>query len=317
MPLRTVFFGTPQFAVPTLRALLASSHPVVGVITQPDRRRGRGQKLTPGAVKRVALEHDRRLFQPEGLKDAALASALEDLAPDLGVVAAYGRLIPDRLLTLPRLGIVNVHASLLPRWRGAAPVHRAILAGDPQTGVTIMRVVRQLDAGPVLASAASPIGPTETSGAVEERLAELGAGLLVETVDRLASGRCPETPQDESLVTYAPRLERHESQIDWARPAGVIHDQIRGLHPWPHAAALFVGRRVIFLRSAVVPVDDAAAPPGTVVAVTDDGIDVAAAPGVVRILELQVAGRAAVTAAAFLRGHATSVGDRFEPLPST
>jgi len=314
--LRIAFFGTPGFAVPSLQMLIQSPHDVVGVVTQPDRPRGRGRKVLPEAVKRAATEAHIPILQPDRLRDTAFLEAFSRLAPDLGVVAAYGKLLPEQLLAIPSLGMINVHASLLPRWRGAAPVHRAILAGDRVTGVSIMRVVKALDAGPVLASASTPIDEDENSAQLEGRLATIGAALLRTTLDRVAMGIAAETAQDESAVTYAPRLERRESQIDWARPARTVHDQIRGLHPWPLAAALFHGQRTLLLRSTVgahaaLPVD-----PGTVAAVRADSIEVATRPGSVRLLDIQVAGRAAMPVAAYLRGHAVRPGDAFLPLPA-
>jgi methionyl-tRNA formyltransferase len=242
-------------------------------------------------------------------------AALRTLAPDLAVVAAYGKILAEDLIDLPRLGTINVHASLLPRWRGAAPVHRAILAGDSHTGVTIMRVVKALDAGPMLASVGTVIDPNETSADLEARLAGLGASLLVDVVDGLAAGPSPETPQDESRVTYAHRLERHESQIDWCRPAVAVHNHVRGLHPWPLAAGLFLGDRTLLLRTAVAHERRLEVEPGTVSAVGPDGIEVATLPGAVRVLELQTAGRKALSAEAFLRGRAVEAGERFRPLP--
>ena len=315
MGLRLLFFGTPAFAVPTLERLVGSRHQVVGVVTQPDRPRGRGQKVQPGAVKRVADTHGLTTLQPERLSDPAVLGSLEALRPDLGVVAAYGKILAQRVIDLPRLGLINVHASLLPRWRGAAPVHRAILAGDHQTGVTIMRVVLALDAGPMLAKVTTEIGVDETSAEVESRLSTLGAALLAETVDRLASGPVPEEAQDERLVTYASRLTRRDSQIDWARPAAAIHNQIRGLQPWPLAGAMLNGRRVSFLKSAVVSTGPSGARAGTVTAVDSDAFIVAAQPGSVRILSIQEAGRAPMRVRDFLNGRRVSPGDEVGPLP--
>ena len=314
MALRILFFGTPRFAVSTLEALVCSPHPVVGVVTQPDRRRGRGQKITIEAVKRAALAHNLPVFQPARLKDDALGAQLEALRSDVGVVAAYGRLLPDPLLAVPRLGMINVHASLLPRWRGAAPIQRAILAGDRDTGATIMRVVSELDAGPIMASVSTPIQPSETSSELERRLSVLGAELLVKTVDLMATGSSVETAQDDSLATYAARLERTDSQVDWARPAWVVRDHIRGLHPWPYAAGVLDGHRLTLLRAEVSREDDTGRPPGTVIA-ADDTLEVATRPGAIRVLELRAAGRAALPAAAFLRGRHLAAGDHFDPLP--
>jgi methionyl-tRNA formyltransferase len=312
MPLRVLFFGTPAFAVPSLDAVVRSPHEVAAVITQPDRPRGRGQRIVPEAVKVAALAHGIDVVQPVRLRDPALLAALRDRRPDLGVVAAYGRLLPAELLAVPRLGVLNVHASLLPRWRGAAPVHRAILAGDRVTGVTIMRVVLALDAGPMLDQARVDIDPDETSAELESRLATLGAQRLRQTIDRLPIA---EVPQDESLVTYAPRLERRERAIAFARPARDVHNAIRGLHPWPLASAMLSERRVVLRRSQVAHERDAGAAPGTVVAVERDGLVVAAAPGAVRLLEVQLEGRAPSAMRAFLTGHRVAAGDRFMPLP--
>lgn len=314
-PLRIVFFGTPQFAVPSLTRLADSTHQVVGVVTQPDRPRGRGHQVVPEAVKVAALERHLPVLQPPTLKDDGAIEAIRAFAPDLGVVAAYGRILPRRLIDLPRLGMINVHASLLPRWRGAAPVHRAILAGDRETGVTIMRVVFELDAGPMLASTITPIGHDETSRELERRLSDLGAELLVPIVDQMAAGEVPALPQDHALGTYAARLERRESQIDWARPAETIHNQIRGLQPWPLAAAILHERRVALLRSIVLEHGAVTPAPGTIVDATRDGLLVAAGPGMLRITELQEAGRAPMSAHAYLQGRRVSPGDRFAPLP--
>jgi methionyl-tRNA formyltransferase len=312
MALRVLFFGTPAFAVPSLAALADAGHEIVGVITQPDRPRGRGQKVRPEAVKIAAVARGLDVLQPARLNDPDWLAALRERRPDLGVVAAYGRILPEALLVLPRLGMINVHASLLPRWRGAAPVHRAILAGDRVTGVTIMRVVRQLDAGPMLDRTAVDIDPDETSAELEARLAALGAQRLRDTVARLP---VPEIPQDESLVTYAPRLERGESAIRFDRPALDVHNHIRGLHPWPLASAMLGSNRIVLRRSQVDRGGDPGAPPGTVIAVDKDAIVVAAAPGAVRILEVQLEGRAPSPVRAFLNGHRVSPGDRFTPLP--
>jgi len=315
MALRLVFFGTPEFAVPTLERLVASAHDVVAVVTQPDRPRGRGQQVQPEAVKVAALERGLTLIQPDRLNEPRFQRQLESFAPDLGVVAAYGRLLPQWLIDLPRLGTINVHASLLPRWRGAAPVHRAVIAGDRLTGVTIMRVVLALDAGPMLARAQTEIGVEETSRELEVRLATLGANLAGTTIDRLALGPVTATAQDETQMTYAARLTRRDSAIDWTRAADEIHNQIRGVQPWPLAGSMLKGRRVMFLRSAVDdrPVDAAAA--GTIAAVGSDSFTVAAGQGGVRILELQEAGRAAMSVAAYLNGRRVAVGEELLPLP--
>jgi methionyl-tRNA formyltransferase len=312
--MRIVFFGTPAFAVPSLRNLIASGHQIAGVVTQPDRSRGRGHRVTPSPIKSLAESHGLPVLQPERLREAAVADAIRGLAPDLGVVAAYGRILPPALLDVPRLGLINVHGSLLPRWRGAAPVHRAIMAGDLDTGITIMRVVAALDAGPMLAWRTVAIGANETSAELEPRLAEVGADLLVETVDRMAAGPIEEVPQDERLATYAHRLERAEREIDWQQTASTIHDRIRGLQPWPLAAALLHGHQIQFLRAEVDALAPPAAAPGTIVEVSGDSLRVAAGAGAIRLLEVKPEGRGAMTVRAFLSGRHVTAGDRFEPL---
>jgi methionyl-tRNA formyltransferase len=314
-PLRLAFFGTPEFAVPTLERLVASRHEIVAVVTQPDRPRGRGQQIRPEAVKVAAVERGLAVHQPDRASDPRWLRTLAALQPDLGVVAAYGQLLSQELLALPRLGMINVHASLLPRWRGAAPVHRAVIAGDRVAGVTIMRVILALDAGPMIAKAETEIGANETSAELEGRLATLGANLAGTVVDQMAAGPVAETAQDEAHKTYASRLTRRDSIIDWARPADVVHNQIRGTLPWPAAGALLKGRRVMFLRSAVASREPVAATPGTVVNVDAESFSVAAEPGTVRILHLQEAGRAPMSVAAFLNGRRISVGEVLVPLP--
>jgi len=312
-PLRVVFFGTPDFAVPTLTALIASRHRVVGVVTQPDRPRGRGHHLSPSPVKVLATAHGVPVLQPERMRDEGFLAALRALDADLGVVAAYGRILTDAMLAIPRLGLVNVHASLLPRWRGAAPVHRAVLAGDTATGITIMRVVRELDAGPMLAIGRRPIGPDETSADVESALATMGAELLASVVERLSEGPVQEEPQPDAGATYADRITKEDSPIFWWRSAREVHDQVRGLHPWPLASTVIGSVRLMVLKTTV---SDGPAPasalPGTVLEAAGDRLVVAAGHGTVSILELRPEGRRTMTAREFLAGHKVAVGARME-----
>ena len=306
-PLRVVYFGTPQFAVPPLARLLGSPHQVVGVITQPDRPRGRGQHVTASPVKLVAVTHGVPVIQPTQLRDAAFLAQVRALAPDIGVVAAYGRILPQQVLDPPPRGLVNVHASLLPRWRGAAPIHRAVMAGDSVTGITIMRVVLALDAGPMLARVEVPITPDDTSESLEPRLASAGADLLLDTLDRLAIGPIPEVPQDESQVTYADRLQRAESVVQWSRAATDIDRQIRGLQPWPLAVVTIDGRRLALLHSSVI----ASAPgtaPGTIVRAWGDDLHIAAGDGVVAITRLKPEGRRPMSVRDWLNGVAVTPG---------
>lgn len=312
--MRVMVFGTPHFAVPTLAALL-ESHEVVAVVTRPDRPHGRGHKISPNPVKALAIERGMPVLQPTRLSDPEWLAQIAALRADIAVVAAYGRLLPQALLDLPRLGCINVHASLLPRWRGAAPIHRAVLAGDAQTGVTIMRVVLALDAGPTFGSTSTPIAATDTSEVLDARLATMGAELLVATLARMDAGTATETPQEESGVTYAARLERGESQIDWHRPAVEIDRQIRGLQPWPLAVAMVEGRRIAFLKGAVGDAAPTAAPPGVVLEAGEDGLVIACGEGVIRITDVRPEGRRAMPAAAYLRGTPVRVGAMVSTLP--
>jgi methionyl-tRNA formyltransferase len=316
-PLRIVFFGTPEFAAPTLRELLRSRHRIVGVVTQPDRASGRGQKVVHSPVKALALGHDLPVAQPEKLRMPEVAATLRDWAPDLGVVAAYGKLIPEALLEIPRMGMINVHGSLLPRLRGAAPVHRAIIDGDLETGITIMRVVKNLDAGGMFAKVRRSIGPDETSDVVERDLAEMGAGLLVDVVDQLAAATAVEEPQDYMFATYAPKVTKEEGLIDWTLPASFIHNRVRGLYPWPHAYTFLDARRLIVLRTHVVD-DRTAAVPGTILGVVSGALHVATGHGgCIAVDMVQPEGRRAMSARDFLAGHPVQVGSVFEGRPAT
>lgn len=321
--MRVLYLGTPQFAVPTLAALLRSSHQVVGVVTQPDRARGRGQHVTFAPVKALAVEHALPVLQPERLKAPEVNGAIAALGADIGVVAAYGKLLPQAVLDIPPMGMVNVHASLLPRWRGAAPIHRAVQAGDALTGVTIMRVVLALDAGPMLSRTEVPIDENITSEALERELADAGAALLVQTLDALERGNVTETIQDEAQVTYASRLDRRDSQIDWSQSARQIHNQIRGMHPWPLTSVMWRGNRLILRASALNPVVGGglqpAAPldkraPGTIVTVSTASLSVATGHGVLQITEVQLEGKKPQSARDFINGAHAAVGDRFETL---
>jgi len=300
--LRVAFFGTPAFAVPTLRALIESRHHVVALVSQPDRPKGRGHQVVATPTKALALRHGIPVLQPTKLRDQAFLNDISSLRTDLGVVAAYGRILPDMLLRIPERGMINVHASLLPKYRGAAPIHRAVINGDRETGVTIMRVVQELDAGPMIDKVTIPIPPEATSVDVERDLAEAGARLLVEVVDRMAAGPVPETPQDASMATFAPKLEKTESPIDWRLPAQRIHDRVRGLQPWPMASTVIEGTRCLIHRTCVAD-DPCDSGPGVVVNAEGDTIAVAAGDdGAVNILQLQPEGKRVMTAREFLSG---------------
>lgn len=306
-----IFFGTPAFAVPTLLALIDSPHRVVAVVTQPDRPRGRGHALSAPPVKETALAHGIPVLQPERLREGDVADRLDAFRADLGVVAAFGKIFPERSLRSTRLGLINVHASLLPRYRGAAPVQRAIMAGETETGISIMRIVPELDAGPVFDRLPLAIGADDTSEAVERALATLGARLLLRVIPTLLDGSAREEAQDDDQACYAHRITRDDGLIDWTRSARAIHDQVRALHPWPHAYTYLDGTRYIILRTAVAP-NDGGTPPGTVLDAPDGGILVAAGAQAVEIAELQLDGRRPTTAQAFLAGHRLPPTSRFE-----
>ena len=312
--MRIAFFGTPAFAVPALQALLASPHPVVAAVTQPDRPRGRGRRASESPVKQLAAANGLPVLQPERMKDPAFMQALEALGPDLGVVAAYGRLLPDALLALPRLGMVNVHASLLPKYRGASPIHRAVMAGDTETGITIIRLVKEMDAGPLLRRAALPIAADDTSATLDGKLAGLGAGELLRTVDDLDRGRAVEEAQDHARATFAPKLTREDGVMDWNRPARDLHNQVRGLQPWPRASCRLNGARYLIHRTAPAePPDAAAASPGQVLAAAGGHLVVAAGGNTaLSILEIQPEGGRPLPVRAFLAGHPIAPGAIFD-----
>jgi methionyl-tRNA formyltransferase len=299
--MRVVFMGTPDFAVPALDALVAAGHEIAGVYTQPPRPAGRGQKERPSPVHLRAsalglpIRHPKSLRTPEAQADFAAFHA------DIAVVVAYGLILPKPVLDAPRHGCLNIHASLLPRWRGAAPIHRAVLAGDAETGVCIMRMEEGLDTGPVLLRAATPIGPTDTTGDLHDRLAVLGATLVVDALARV-DGLTP-APQPEDGVTYAAKIDKAEAAVDWTRPATEVDRQIRGLSPFPGAWTLHDGRRLKLLRSCLA---DGAGAPGEVLT----GFTVACGSGATDILEVQAEGRARQDAASFLRGTAVAPGTR-------
>lgn len=315
MALRLWFFGTPAFAVPSLDRLIAAGHVISLVVTQPDRPRGRGHRLAAPPVKERALDCGLPVQQFDRLRDPATLDELKRIGADIAVVAAYGKLLPQALLDLPTLGFINVHASLLPRWRGAAPVHRAILAGDHETGVTIMKVVLALDAGPMLARTTTPIDADETSDVLERRLADIGGRLLVDTIDRLEHGGLTAEPQDDAEATYAAKLERADGALTWARPARDVHNQIRGLHPWPLAATSINGLRLLLRRSSLASAAPVPSPPGTIIDTSGDAAVVACGPGSVRLLEVQPDGRRAMSAGAFLRGQRIGTGAVFTSTP--
>lgn len=307
--MRIVFMGTPDFAVPSLNALVAAGHDVCGVFSQPDKPVGRHQnKLKATPVKECALSHSIPVFQPATMKDGTAYEQLKQLAPELIVVAAYGRLLPEDILNLPPKGCINVHSSLLPKYRGAAPINWAVVNGDAETGVTIMHMARELDAGDIIGQVATPIDPDESVERVHDRLAELGGKLLVDVVGDMEQGRASRTPQDPARVTYAPMLSRELCPIDWTCSAKSIHDKVRGLVPWPATSTdAFTSEpvKVFCVTETGIKTNKE---PGRVVAAGKDGIDIACGDGMVlRILELQAPGSRRMAAADYLRGHPIDV----------
>ena len=298
--LRIVFMGTPDFAVPCLQTLLDSPHSVVGVFTQPDKPQGRKMVLTPPPVKVLAAENGMPVFQPEKMKDPATLEQLKILAPDLIVVVAYGRILPRAVLELPRYGCINVHASLLPKYRGAAPIQWAILDGETETGVTIMQMDAGLDTGDMLLVKKTPIDPEETAEMLFERLSVLGAQALAEILPRLDD--LHPVPQPAGDFGYAKMISKSMSPLDWSRSAAQLHDQVRGLIPWPCATTELNGATVKVYRTAVG--EETAAAPGSVVEANKKGIAIACGDGkLLRILELQAQGGKRMAAAAYLAGH--------------
>lgn len=311
--MKLAFAGTPEFAAVILDALAGSRHTVEAVFTRPDASAGRGRRIVESAVKRRAAAAGFDVRQPRTMQAPETAEALAAIKPDALVVAAYGCLLPASILAIPRLGCINVHASLLPRWRGAAPVHHAILAGDRHTGVSIMRMDTGLDTGPVLATRACAISPEDTTGSLTRRLAELGAAALVDTLYALEAGAVEARAQDEARATVAPRIVKSRAAIDWTRPATEIERAIRAFDPWPVAHTFLAGEDGPAFRiwRARLVGGSLAQAPGTVIRCDETGLVVTASPGAIGITEIQPLGGRRMTAAEFLRGRRLAPGTRF------
>ena len=302
--MRILFMGTPEFAVASLRRLVEDGHEICGVLTQPDKPKNRGMKLIPTPVKEYALTRNLEVFQPVKARDGEAQEIVERLQPELIVVAAYGKILAEELLNYPKYGSINVHSSLLPKYRGAAPINWAILNGEAETGVSIMYMAEALDAGDVITQVKTPIGPVEDAQTLTARLAELGAAALSDTVTALADGTAARMPQDESAFTYAPMLSRELSPIDWTRSAHAVNCQIRGLIPWPAASTDVVTGETMKIFRSVETGEPTAALPGTILSADKRGITVACGDGKsLTLTEVQATGGKRMSAADYLRGH--------------
>lgn len=312
--MRVIFMGTPDFSVPTLRALVNSGHDVAGVFTQPDRRAGRGKTIKPGPVKRVAEEYSLPVFQPERIKTQEGIDQLKKLKPECIVVVAYGQILSREILELPGKGCINVHASLLPAYRGAAPIHWAVMRGESRTGVTTMMMDEGLDTGDILLKREIPIAVDATTGDIHDKLADLGAELLIETLQEIENGNLKSTPQTGES-NYAPLLKREHERLDWTRRAKELHDQIRGLNPWPGAFSAFRGERLKLWRSTLEQNDSVvtdSSQPGQIMEVSGDSLLVGTGKGVLRVSEVQPSGKRPMSARDFFNGRHGQVGEKFE-----
>ena len=292
--------GTPDIAATCLKKIIADGFEVVGVYSQPDRPKGRGMKLVASPVKEVALAHDLPVFQPENFREDETVEQLRSLQPDVVAVVAYGRILPQRVLDIPRKGCINIHASVLPKYRGSAPYQWAVLDGLKETGVTAMYLCREMDAGDIIDVSKTPIGPDETAGELLDRLAVLGADLLSKTLGRMAEGEVERTPQDETQVCYAPMLDKTMCPIDWNKTAQQIHDHVRGLNPWPVATMELQGKRFKVYATALVP---GSGKPGEILGVTKTGLKMACGDGAIEIRTLQAEGGKRMAAPDYFRGH--------------
>ena len=305
--MRIVYMGTPDFAVLPLEKLVAAGHQVVAVITQPDRPRQRGKQYTPTPVKARSLELGLPVYTPEKVNAPEVLSLLSSLKPELFVVVAYGQFLSEKLFTLPPYGAVNIHASLLPAYRGAAPIHWAVLHGESRTGVTIMYIDKGMDSGDMLLQQETEIGPEEDTGSLHDRLSQIGADLLLEAIKQIQSGTAVRIPQDHTAATLAPMLKKEQERVDWSQSAQTIHDQIRGLHPWPGCYSIWQGKRLKLHASRVLD-QTSQAHPGQILAAGTPGITVACGQGCLLLTQVQPEGKAPMEAGAFVRGYHPKAG---------
>lgn len=300
--IKIVFMGTPDFSVPCLEKLIAEGYTIAGVVTQPDRPKGRKRELTPPPVKVAALQHGIPVLQPEKLKASEAVEQILALTPDLIVTAAYGQILPKKLIDYPKFGCINVHASLLPKYRGGAPIHQSIIDGEKETGVTIMYMVEKLDAGDILTQVRVPIEDQDTVGSLHDKLSETGSKLLLETLPQLIDHKISPIPQEEGLVTYARNILRENERIDWGKTAREIYNQVRGLNPWPVSFTLLEGEPFKVWWGAVVQEEGKYSDPGTVLNLSPEGIDIACGDGIFRMKEVQPSGKRKMSVEEYLRG---------------
>lgn len=305
--MRVVFMGTPEFALPTLAGLIDSGVRIVGVFTQPDRPKGRGRKLEASPVKQLALEQGLAVFQPQRLREQDAIRQVRELRPELIVVVAYGQILPQEVLDIPKFGCINVHASLLPRHRGAAPINRALIEGDPMAGVTTMQMDAGLDTGAMLVKKSLAVSPNEDAGQLHDRLAELGCEALEETLARLCAGTLNPEKQEDRCSTYAPMLKKEDGLVDWSRPAAAIHNQVRGLYPWPGAFTYLDGEVLKIADTRIAP---DSGEPGQILSIDKHGVGVACGEGSVQIRKLQLPGKKMLPAADFVRGAKLQPGSK-------
>ncbi len=298
--MRVVFMGTPDIAATCLKKILADGFDVVGVYTQPDRPKGRGMKLVASPVKEVAVANNIPVFQPENFREEESVEQLRSLKPDICAVVAYGRILPQKVLDVPAYGCINIHASVLPKYRGSAPYQWAVLDGLTESGVTAMYLCREMDAGDIIDVSKTPIGPNETAGELLDKLALLGADLLSKTLGRFAQGRVVGTPQDESQVSYAPMLDKTMCPIDWTKSARQVHDHVRGLHPWPIATMELQGKK---FKVHATRLAEGSGKPGEILGLTKTGLKIACGEGAVEVISLQAEGGKRMAAPDYFRGH--------------
>lgn len=310
--MRIIFMGTPDFSVPTLEALVASEHEVVGVVTQPDKPKGRGKEIHMSPVKECALQHNIPVYQPVRARDEAFVDEMRALNPDVMVVIAFGQILPKSLLELPKYGCVNIHASLLPKYRGAAPIQWAVINGDEETGITTMMMDVEMDTGDMLEKTVVKLDPEETGGSLFDRLSLLGGDLILSTLSKLEKGEITPVPQDHEKATYVKKISKSMGDIDWTMDAVSIERLVRGLNPWPSAFTRWNGKMLKIWEAKVLPDPDVKLPCGSVISASDEGLKIQTGAGVLCVTSLQLEGKKRMDTAAFLRGYQVAAGSMME-----